>query len=118
MSTVDRPASRAAWAIVALFALVALPLWLMEPHQDVATYLVFARAILSGQRPYIELWDANPPLIMWLSIPPVWLGDHFRISTAGLFQSFVLATTALSLWLSAKSTPAASSSGARAACCS
>jgi len=51
-----------------------VPYWYLHPLKicpDQAVYLQIASAILSGQVPYRDFFDFNPPLIMYLSVIPV-----------------------------------------------
>ncbi len=51
-----------------------VPYWYLHPLKicpDQAVYLQMASAILSGQVPYRDFFDFNPPLIMYLSVIPV-----------------------------------------------
>lgn len=40
-------------------------------HTDVSWYLYVAERLLDGSRLYVDLGDVNPPLIVYLSTPPV-----------------------------------------------
>ena len=40
-------------------------------HTDVSWYLYVAERFLDGSRLYVDLGDVNPPLIVYLSTPPV-----------------------------------------------
>lgn len=60
---------------------------------NTAMYLSCGRLILDGKVPYIDFFDLNPPLIMYLSALPVWLSQFvysYGFSTAGVFTCLVL----------------------------
>ena len=81
--------------LISLLALlVLLPLALLNASHlspDCAIYLDCAQRILAGQLPYVDFWDPNPPLIMYLSVPPVLLAKYTGLSVV---ESFML-----SVWL-------------------
>lgn len=72
-------------------------------YGDQAIYIESARLILNGKVPYVDFWDWNPPLIMYLNVLPVLMAGPFLGNLILSFNLFVLLlcfyTTALSLVL-------------------
>jgi 4-amino-4-deoxy-L-arabinose transferase-like glycosyltransferase len=72
---------RAYWPlVVAVLALLSLPLWLNLDHfqqwdNDEGMYALTARALLAGRQPYTEVWLDQPPgAAYWLVAVFGWLG--------------------------------------------
>ncbi|MCB2203133.1 hypothetical protein KQI65_00175 [bacterium] len=64
----------------ALFALLGLQFLIVLAYAktlniDVAQYITMARMILDGALPFRDVFDTNPPTIMYLSVIPVWIGN-------------------------------------------
>ncbi len=87
----DRP-----WLLLALamIAVLAFGLWLSPDriNCDCAYLLQMGDAMLDGQIPYVDFVDANPPLIMYLQVPPALISRTIGIP---LIVSFHLMTLAL-----------------------
>lgn len=99
-----------------LFALIALALlllfvdkaviWCSHPllgYADQTAYLDMARLISQGKLPYVDFFEWNPPLIMYLNLLPIWLARLVHIPPTLALDYCVLALTAVSsyfaLWL-------------------
>jgi hypothetical protein len=65
---------------------------------DMGLYLQCGQLLLSGQRPYVDFFDTNPPLIMYLSMLPAFL--HATISGDVVFW-FQICMLALSMFVMA-----------------
>jgi hypothetical protein len=52
-------------------------------NHDVAWYLYVARSALQGTPYYVDqagsYLDINPPLVVWILIPPIWLAERLRL---------------------------------------
>ena len=96
-SPVARRALTATTAAVACLCLMALCVGLRRSplNWDVALFLQQAQLIILGRVPFRDFWDINPPLIMFLNLPPVLLAkgsgssDRAGPSTAASFSCFL-----------------------------
>jgi hypothetical protein len=61
-------------------------------------YLQCAQLILDGARPYVDFVDLNPPLVMFLDLPPAWVARVTGTPVTIWFNLFVTALVALSAW--------------------
>lgn len=72
-------------------------------YGDQAIYIESARLILAGKAPYLDFWEWNPPLIMYLNVLPVLLAGPFLVNLILSFNLCVLLlcflTSALALKL-------------------
>ncbi len=59
-------------------------------YGDQAIYIESARLILEGKAPYVQFWDWNPPLIMYLNVLPVAISGLFGGNLILSFNIFVL----------------------------
>lgn len=62
------------FAALAMLLLYKIPYWFLHPlstSPDQAVYLEMAQLILAGKIPYVDFFDFNPPLIMYLNVLPV-----------------------------------------------
>ncbi len=59
-------------------------------NHDCASYLQMAEMVLDGAVPYCGVVDINPPLSLYLHIPPAWLARRLRISPIIVFQVAVV----------------------------
>ncbi|GIW42387.1 MAG: hypothetical protein KatS3mg076_2964 [Candidatus Binatia bacterium] len=77
------------WVFAAstLLALLAWGIYLFPQriHHDNAMYLDCARLLLEGALPYVDFIDPNPPLVMYLSVPPVWVAQKIGAPPASVF---------------------------------
>jgi len=69
-------------------------------NYDVAWVLYCAEQILDGARLYVDLIDENPPLIFWLSVPPVALARLLGAPVVLVFNLLVALLALLSATLS------------------
>ncbi len=57
---------------------------------DDALIMSYAQRILDGQTPYVDFYEINPPLIMYLSIVPVWIAGQVGQHPIVVFNVLVL----------------------------
>lgn len=79
-----------AWVLVLVLGLA--PPLLREAHTDVAWPFYLAEQMLKGARQGVDFLEVNPPLFLWLAVPPVLLE---RITGLGAWQFYVLFTALL-----------------------
>jgi hypothetical protein len=107
----DRRVWVAGAAIIAVLSAVAV---VMRPaNHDVSWYLHMAGVMLNGGTAYVDVVDTNPPLIVMLTVVPVWAARLVGLAPAWAFYAgvFLLAGLA-SVWSSrliARAWPGASS---------
>lgn len=65
---------------------------------DVSWLITVCEAVLSGQRLYVDLLEANPPASVWLYLPPVWLAHATGLKPEAVVVGAALAGSLLSLW--------------------
>ena len=70
-----------------------------EFNWDVGWLLHCAERIQSGARLYVDLIDENPPLIFWLSVPPVATAKLFDLQAILVFNLLVAALGLLCCWM-------------------
>lgn len=68
-------------------AILARPL---AANHDVAYFLEVGRMILEGGRPYADYYEINPPLIHYLSVVPVWIGQILGVSPIPVYSMMVV----------------------------
>jgi len=69
-------------------------------NHDTGWYLYSAEAFLNGGRLYQDIfWEVNPPITLYLTIPPVWLGMTFGGSIPHWFLGYVFVLISGSLLL-------------------
>lgn len=87
-------------------ALVATPglvqVFFGTDDHDIGWLVYIAGRVLDGARLYVELVEANPPLIVVLNMPAALLSRVLGISDILAFELFVFALIAITLWLSAR----------------
>ena len=66
-------------------------------NADAAWYLYMAGRVLDGARPYRDILDTNPPLVVLVSMAAVGLARAMHLSPLVVFPATLFATTALSL---------------------
>ncbi len=66
---------------------------------DTAWYLYVAQGLLHGKKLYLDFVEVNPPLGMWLVVPPVWLAERTGLASVACFYSYLFAITAIVLAL-------------------
>jgi hypothetical protein len=67
---------------------------------DASWYVYVAGRVLDGDRPYVDLVDTNPPLILWLDMGVVAAARAIGIEPLLAFQAAVFSAIGLSLALS------------------
>lgn len=74
------------WLLSALFITLGIFISRLFVSQglcgDTSMYLVSGKLILSGARPYVDFFDLNPPLIMYLNVIPAALAALSGLSLA------------------------------------
>ena len=96
----DRNLDRLLTATLVLACALSILLRAMNPwriNHDVALYLHCAELLLDGGKPYVDFFELNPPLIMYLSTIPVGLARLLHVSPVLVTQVLVLLGVALSL---------------------
>ncbi len=89
-------------AVLALLAVVSGLLHVASPFNgngDVAWLIVVGERVLSGQRLYVDILETNPPMSLFLYMPPIWLAKQVGIAAELTVTGWVLSWAALSLWL-------------------
>ncbi len=67
---------------------------------DQAAYLEMAELITTGKLPYLDFFEWNHPLIMYLNLIPVWLGKLAHIPAIEAFNYAVITLCAFSAFIS------------------
>jgi hypothetical protein len=96
-------ADRRLWlAGAALIALLgAMAVVFRPPNHDVSWYLHMAGVILNGGTAYVDVVDTNPPLIVMLTMVPVWTARLLGLAPTGAFYGGVfLLGVVSSIWCS------------------
>lgn len=68
-------------------------------NHDAAAHLMAGQLLLEGRRPYLDLYDLNPPLILYLYQIPAWISAHVGLHVIPVFLLLLTALAALSAWL-------------------
>ena len=76
-------------AVAAVFLMAAAAVFTRSLNHDVAWYLYMADAMRGGAELYRDIADTNPPLIVFLSVPPIWLATLFHLSQKVAFNAYV-----------------------------
>lgn len=84
-------------AVAGVVVLAAAGVFTRSLNHDVGWYLYMADAIQGGARIYRDVADTNPPLIIYLSFPPIWLASLFHLPQALAFNIYVFAAVLASL---------------------
>lgn len=96
-------------SIMAMLAMLReiyfFPMLDLIPNPDSAWLIVAAGKLLDGQKLYIDIMETNPPLIIWLSVIPVYLARIIGCSPFPVAVVLVTLLNCLSLWLVAKTLP-------------
>ena len=92
------------WAALTLVLFVtgAVMTALSRTDVDVAWLLTLGEKMLAGQRPYIDMFEANPPMSILLYLPAVLAGQALSVSPDTMVKVLVLAACAASLALCAR----------------
>jgi hypothetical protein len=80
----------------AVLVLGAIPAFTSRLQPDTAWLLYAAEHMLDGARPYVDLVEINPPLILWLDALPVMIARIVGLPSALVFNTMVLALVLLS----------------------
>jgi hypothetical protein len=79
--------------------MTALLCLLPATGHDQMWLLYCARQVLRGTELYgPELMESNPPLIVWISLLPAWLGEHAGLAASFFLKLLVLLVAAGSAW--------------------
>ena len=81
------------------FGIGTLPVFLGVLNHDVAWCLYEAGRLMAGDRLYVDLMELNPPLIIWLNVPPQLLARSLGISEIISLRILVLGLVGASLIL-------------------
>lgn len=81
----------------ALAAVGLLPVLVLPTNSDVAWLLFSTQQVLDGATLYVDLIEVNPPLIVWLSLPPVAVAELLEVRSRGPFLIYVFVLILLSL---------------------
>jgi hypothetical protein len=92
-----------AWVLVLVLGLV--PPLLREANTDISWPIYLASRILEGARQGIDFLEVNPPLFLWLAIPPVLVERATGISAWHVNVLMVAAIAACSLLLTSHLLP-------------
>jgi len=90
------------WSYLALFALCGGGLWQQLRsvlHHDPAWLIHGTEVFLGGGKLYRDVFELNPPLIFYLTVPPVWIAQQFGLFTIDVFVVYVFVLIATSLAL-------------------
>ncbi len=90
---------------ILLLSLVIIMLGLMALNPlalnvDSALYLEVGRYLLDGRVPYVDYIELNPPLIHYINVLPVFLGNIFNINPIITYKILVLAVVAYACLMS------------------
>lgn len=86
----------------AVFFFYRMALWWAHPLRswaDQAVYLAMSQLLLMGKVPYLDFFDFNPPLIIYLNTVPWLLAGLLSWPITCAFILFIYLLAALSLWL-------------------
>jgi hypothetical protein len=61
---------------------------------DVSYFVAADQRILHGAVPYIDIYENNPPLAFWFTLPPVWVAEQFGLRPELVFVFYVLVLAA------------------------
>ena len=70
-------------------------------NHDSAWIVYGTNVLLDGGRLYKDVFELNPPLIFWITVPPVWYARLFDISNVLAFQWYVavlIVATVSAIW--------------------
>jgi hypothetical protein len=88
-------------ALAVLFFLASLSVAHFGLWDDVTWLIDLAGRMLDGQRPYVDFFEASPPLAILAYVPPTAFARALGLSAAAATSGFVLAGAAASLAFSA-----------------
>ncbi len=90
----------AVWAVLALLS--AAVFWPAYLNTDLAWHLYMSRVVLHGGTAYVDVIDTNPPLILFLSVPPAWFAELLGVSAIVVFKVYMYLLAAASLLVCAR----------------
>jgi hypothetical protein len=90
----------AAWTAIAIVRGVGMASRYI--NHDAAWYLYMARVMLDGGHLYRDVVDTNPPLIVWLTVPPAFAARVLNAPESLMFVLYMLLVTAASLTVCAR----------------
>lgn len=80
-----------------LFSLGAVRILVSFPNHDLAWLLYMAGQILAGARPYVDIIETNPPLVVYLMVAVEWLSRMSSLGDFFVLKILVLAMVAVSV---------------------
>lgn len=93
--------------LMAVFALLRevllLPRLDSSPNSDSGWLLYAAGRMLDGAKPYVDMMETNPPLILWISLIPAGIARVLHISPMAFFPYFVTVFIMTGIIISANS---------------
>lgn len=90
---------------VATAGLGLVPVLALPTNSDVAWLLYAAERVLEGETLYVDLIEVNPPLVVWLSLPPVAVARELGVASRAAFIPYVAAVAGLSLVVAGRTLP-------------
>jgi hypothetical protein len=61
---------------------------------DVSYFVAADKRVLQGDVPYTDIFETNPPLAFWVTMPPVWLAGTMGLPAETVFVVYALAINA------------------------
>ena len=89
-------------AAAAIFTLATFYIFSIYFSHDNDWILYMAQQVVDGKKAYVDFYEVNPPLTIWLNIPPVILANATGISLAVALKIYVFSLIALILIFSQK----------------
>lgn len=89
----------------ALLGLAGLLVICTSLNGDSAWLLVAAQRVLAGESLYTQIGETNPPLVVWLHVLPVWLGQKSGLDASTCFALLVCLLSGVSVWATARQFP-------------
>jgi len=84
-------------AVAGIVLMAAWAVFTRSLNHDAAWHLYTADALWGGAGLYRQVADTNPPLIVFLSMPPIWLAALLKLSQAAAFNLYVFALAVVSV---------------------
>lgn len=84
-------------AIAALFAFQFYLRFQAELVQDCAWFMHVADQLLNGKVLYVDIFEVNPPLGMWMMVPIVWFAEKFNFDQSATIVIIILLASAAML---------------------
>jgi hypothetical protein len=87
------------WAAAVLLVVPALVAEFRSPLNSDAAWLLYAAgAVLRGGRLYHDILEINPPLIIWLNLPPAFISRISGLGGPAVFRIWMLCLICASTW--------------------